>query len=94
MSSMPEVGVVYILMDREHSRIKVGWTGGDPENRRRAVECAAGVPLQLIGRYTATRRDEQAAHAQLAPWHILGEWFHYTPEVFAWITGDLIRAEG
>lgn len=82
------LGTVYVLVDRDHGRFKVGWTGGDPEKRCRAIATAAGIELELIASYPGTRADEAAAHRDLAPWHIMGEWFRQTPEVVDWITRD------
>jgi hypothetical protein len=80
-----KTGTVYLLYNAEGRRWKIGWTGGDPERRRRAIESAAGTEVQLVATMPGTRTDEGAIHFLLASERLVGEWFRDSEKVRQWI---------
>lgn len=67
------------LMQTTSGDLKIG-RSGDPERRRRGLECAAGRKVVIL-RVLADRGDTEAdAHQRLAPWRGLGEWFASTDQ--------------
>jgi hypothetical protein len=81
----PKQGIVYVMLDASARRIKVGWTGGAVEKRRRNLEGATGRSLWLLAAVPGTRDDERAAHARLAESRIKGEWFALTADATEWV---------
>lgn len=77
-------GIVYALADLDRGLVKIGYTGGSLEVRRRAIEKASGASLQVLGCVRGSRDDESAMHDLLAEYRVRGEWFVADEAVIAW----------
>lgn len=76
-------GVVYLVTpeavfnreERSLKCVKIGFTGGDPNVRLRALQCGSPVTLELVGYFAATEEVEKALHATFNEMRLFGEWF-------------------
>lgn len=67
------------------NRVKIGWTGVDPDWRRVNLQPTYPETLVLFGSSPGHMHDEKALHAQFAKHRIRGEWFLREGLVAAWI---------
>ena len=78
-------GRVYFILQEdfplERGWVKIGWTAGDPKERRRTFQIGNPDPLRLIATAPGTQRDEKWLHGELAFFRAErgldggGEWF-------------------
>lgn len=54
---------------------KIGWTGGEPEKRIKALQTGSPHALHLVAALPGTMKDEAAIHAGLEEYRVGGEWF-------------------
>jgi hypothetical protein len=71
------MGYVYIINAQGTNLYKVGYTDGDPEDRRAQLQTGCPYTLQLIASYWKedARSVETVAHKILASYNVNGEWF-------------------
>lgn len=69
---------------RDTREVKIGITN-DPRRRLAILQTAHGERLELVAVVAGDAVDEQTLHARFAAHRKLGEWFHETPEITAWI---------
>lgn len=77
------LGQIYALGYAD--RVKIGWTGVDPNWRRVNLQRSYPETLVLFGSSPGYMHDEKALHAQFAEHRIRGEWFLREGAVAAWI---------
>ncbi len=77
------LGQVYALGYAD--RVKVGWSGVDPNWRRTQLQRTYPETLVLFGASPGYMNDEKALHAQFAAHRIRGEWLLREGLVAAWI---------
>jgi hypothetical protein len=74
--------VVYFI--RAGDAIKIGYTT-NLAARKRALETASAVPLELLSSIPGDRREEARLHREWWHLHIRGEWFHADEELLRYI---------
>lgn len=67
--------LVYVFRASELGRLKVGYTGRTLQGRFRAVQQGCPTVLEPMEWMPGTRDVEQAIHADLREYRIIGEWF-------------------
>jgi hypothetical protein len=69
------MSTVYVLRAKGTNLVKIGFTGGDVEERRRALQ--TGCPHELVVElaFAGTMEDERRAHALHHGQRLVGEWF-------------------
>jgi hypothetical protein len=77
-------GTVYVFGD-EPSTVKIGWTAGDVDARRRSVEKASGRTLVVIATTPGSMVVEREFHERFAADRLHGEWFTRSAAIDAWI---------
>lgn len=77
-------GTIYVLSDG-NGEVKIGWTGGDADVRRRSVEKASGRSLTVIATTPGSKVAERGFHERFAADCTHGEWFTRSPAIDAWI---------
>jgi hypothetical protein len=70
--------VVYFI--RAGDAIKIGYTT-NLAARKRALETASAVSLELLGAISGDRSEEARLHREWQHLHIRGEWFHADEEL-------------
>jgi hypothetical protein len=90
MGSDADGEVVYFL--RAGDAIKIGYTT-NLAARKRALETASAVPLELLASIPGDRSEETRLHRDWWHLHIRGEWFQADEELLRYIreqiNGDL-----
>lgn len=87
-------GYIYFIGCPETLRVKIGYTGGNPHARLRALQTGSPTPLSMIAMHPGTARDERDLHAQFAASRNHGEWFNMSKEIFdhmslaVWLTAN------
>jgi hypothetical protein len=81
-SSDTDGEVVYFL--RAGDAIKIGYTT-NLAARKRALETASAVPLELLASIPGDRSEEARLHREWWHLHIRGEWFHVDEELLRYI---------
>jgi hypothetical protein len=74
--------VVYFL--RAGDAIKIGYTT-NLAARKRALETASSVPLELLASIPGDRSEEARLHREWGHLHIRGEWFQADEELLRYI---------
>lgn len=74
-----QMSTVYVLRAKGTNLVKIGFTAGDVEERRRALQ--TGCPHELVVELTfaGTMEDERRAHAIHHEQRLVGEWFQLDP---------------
>jgi hypothetical protein len=72
---------IYFLRNEANNHIKIGFTDGEPEDRRRACQTGSSGKLTLLFHMSGTREDEKAWHDRFAYARIGGEWFRPDPQL-------------
>lgn len=83
------MSTVYVLRAKGTNLVKIGFTAGDVEERRRALQ--TGCPHELVVELTfaGTMEDERCAHERWADRRRVGEWFELTASEVKATTYDL-----
>jgi hypothetical protein len=83
------MSTVYVLRAKGTNLVKIGFTAGDVEERRRALQ--TGCPHELVVELTfaGTMEDERRAHERWTDRRRVGEWFELTAGEVKATTYDL-----
>ena len=73
--------VVYFYLDESTKCVKIGFTSGSVEGRRRALQTGCPGILRLLLSIQGTQEDERAWHHRFADARRQGEWFHPEPDL-------------
>jgi hypothetical protein len=79
--------VVYFI--RAGDAIKIGYTT-NLAARKRSLETASAVPLELLGAIPGDRREEARLHRDWWHLHIRGEWFQADEELLRYIREQVV----
>jgi hypothetical protein len=71
----PVGGCVYFIQSEETFAIKIGFTGGDAEDRLAGLQTGHPGALRLLVDVPGTRADESTLHKKFASQRMSGEWF-------------------
>lgn len=75
---------LYFMLNPGLGIIKIG-IAGDVQQRRATLECACGVPLEVLAVVPGGERLEKPLHEAFMPSRLIGEWFAPTDELLALI---------
>jgi len=75
IAGRPTGGTVYFMQGAGGGCIKIGFTGGHPEQRRRDLQTGSPTELKIIHYVKGSRTDEAWAHHHFRNSHSHGEWF-------------------
>lgn len=87
----PRRGFVYFICPEailhrkrgdDGARVKIGYTGGNPKERLRALQTGSPMPLVLWAYADGTEELEAAFHNAFAPLRSHGEWFYCEGKLF------------
>lgn len=86
-----QMSTVYVLRAKGTNMVKIGFTAGDVEERRRALQ--TGCPHELVVELTfaGTMEDERRAHMIHRERRGVGEWFDLAEEQVRLIPGIIRR---
>jgi hypothetical protein len=88
-------GAVIYFIQSEAGPIKIGFTNGDTAasayGRVRTLQTGHPWPLRLVHATDGKGSTEKALHRRFAPYRMMGEWFHLSEEILAWIEADKVR---
>jgi len=79
--------VYFIGPANDDGPIKIGFTSGDAEERRRSIQTYHPESLKVIGVIEADFKTEKEIHRRFAESKLRGEWFKRTPELLSFIAG-------
>jgi hypothetical protein len=79
--------VIYFF--RAGDAIKIGYTT-NLAARKRALETASAVPLELLASIPGDRREEARLHREWWHLHLRGEWFHAHDELLRYIREQIV----
>ena len=78
------MGALYFIQGKDTGRIKIGWTSGEPERRRQALQCGSAEPLLVMATLlNCERHVESSWHRRFAEFRHIGEWFAPAPELLS-----------
>lgn len=77
--------MIYFIQDSTRNYIKIGFTDGSPENRRKALQTGNSSGLTLLLETEGTMQDEKSLHQRFASSREIGEWFRPTPDLLLFI---------
>jgi uncharacterized protein (UPF0335 family) len=83
----PERMSVYFITARELGRVKIGFTAGDPDVRRAALQVGCPSRLRLEAVIPGHVVAEAELHHRFADHRIVGEWFALTDDIEQIIAG-------
>lgn len=83
-NTCPE-GCVYFIESVGSGHIKIGWTGGEPEQRLKQLQTGSACVLKLLGSIPGSQSLESKLHEEFASLRHNGEWFHGTGELRKYI---------
>jgi hypothetical protein len=85
----PAGGSVYFIQGAGGGCIKIGFTGGHPELRRRDLQTGSPIELKIIHHVKASRNDEAWAHHYFRNSHSHGEWFWPSRDLMEFIASGV-----
>ena len=80
---------VYIIQAGDSCMVKIGWTGGNVESRRRIFQSGHYEQLRIIRIIETPRGAEGWLHCLFAEYHVRGEWFRFHPTMLTVAIGTL-----
>lgn len=81
--------MIYFIQDTSVLNIKIGFTGGNPEDRRAALQTGSPIGLVLLGTTPGGKEKEAELHQRFASARVHGEWFKPVPELLQFIINDV-----
>lgn len=80
-----KAGWVYFIACHETGRIKIGYTGGNPFKRLKALQTGCSTELALIAMQPGTQETERNLHERFGAHCVRGEWFEAHPALSAYV---------
>jgi hypothetical protein len=77
--------VIYFMQGGKRGLIKIGFTAGPVSARRRSLQCASPVRLNVLLTLPGDEPEEKALHARFAHLRRHGEWFRPGPDLLAFV---------
>lgn len=74
-------GFIYLIHSPAMNAVKIGYTGGDPAKRLRALQIGTADDLELIAAYPGSQRQEAMHHEAFADLRLRGEWFRFDESI-------------
>ncbi len=76
-------GIIYVLLEEETGRVKIGWSGRSVAGRARSFQTGNSNTLKLIGLLPGTKNDEAALHRRFQRYRLpeRREWFECCHEM-------------
>lgn len=84
--------MIYFIQDTSVLNIKIGYTAGDPESRRAALQTGSPAGLVLIGFIEGDQSFESYLHKRFVTARVHGEWFRPVPELIQFIVSTASTA--
>lgn len=81
--------VYFIAVGDPIQHVKIGYTGGDPRKRLKALQTANPLRLTILGFVLGNEDYERELHSVLHDDRLAGEWFNYTPQVQRIIASEM-----
>lgn len=78
-------GNVYFIRAEDTHRIKIGFTAGHAEKRRKSLQTSNAGALTLLATIKGTQEYERDLHERFYAYRLNGEWFEPHPELLAFI---------
>jgi hypothetical protein len=78
---------VYFIESTGNGRIKIGFTTGDVETRRRALQTGSPEPLRVLAMIQGDEKLERRLHVRFAADRIVGEWFTPSDALVSFVDG-------
>lgn len=69
------MGTIYYIGCPETSRVKIGFTAGDPYKRLRALRTGCPTDIRIFVMHPGTQEAERELHEMFADLRLHGEWF-------------------
>jgi len=82
--SVPAESVVYFIGEHGSNRVKIG-TSRDVKKRMQGLQGANGASLELLATIPGDRDAERIMHQRFAQFRLVGEWFHLSDPLRAFI---------
>jgi uncharacterized protein YozE (UPF0346 family) len=79
-------GTIYFIQSELKNTIKIGYTAGNPEDRRKSLQTAHSHKLKIIATMPGTLEHEKDLHKRFAQYRLSGEWFESHPDILAFIS--------
>lgn len=79
-------GLVYFIQASDTHRIKIGFTGGEVEKRRKTLQTSNAGVLTVLATLKGTVDYEKFLQKRFAAHRLNGEWFEPHPEILAFIS--------
>lgn len=73
--------MIYFIRNEATEQIKIGFTAGNGEDRRRDLQTGCPGELVLLWEIEGSRQEEAAWHERFAGARERGEWFRPVPEL-------------
>jgi hypothetical protein len=77
------IGNLYFIQEGKSGPIKIGWTAGPAEGRRKSGQVFNSRELRIIAELQDYPDSEKTWHQRFAAHHIRGEWFKPAPDLVA-----------
>lgn len=74
---------IYFISDGEF--VKIGYTEGSAEDRRKALQTGNPKPLKVVGTMSGDQSLEFNLHSQFSEHRVSGEWFKMAPSITTFI---------
>lgn len=85
--------MIYFLQDSATLNIKIGFTSGDADARKAALQTGNPSPLVLLGTAEGEAFAESALHRRFAAFRVAGEWFLPAPPLIEAIVKFVAAAQ-
>jgi len=79
-------GTIYFIQSDLKNSIKIGYTAGNPEVRRKSLQTANPHQLKIIATMPGKPEYEKDLHKRFAQYRLNGEWFECHPDILAFIS--------
>lgn len=79
-------GTVYFIQSELKDSIKIGYTSGNPEVRRKSLQTGHSHKLKVIATLPGKPEYEKELHKRFAKYRLHGEWFECHPDILAFIS--------
>lgn len=79
-------GLIYFIQNEGDKSIKIGYTGGDAQNRKRQLQTNHSSELHLLATCKGSLEYESALQHRFAKHRLRGEWFRPHPDILAFIS--------